>query len=85
MPGFKRAGLPLAQRVVSRFMTRRVAWTVGYNLLISMRKASRYGIFELMVVKSIMSTEFISVISFVRHSGCLASSIKDQQRFDPML
>lgn len=85
MPGFKIAGLPLAQSVVSRFMTLRVAWTVGYNLLISMMKASRYGIFELMLVKSVASTEFISVISFARHSGCLSSSINDQQRFDPRL
>lgn len=85
MPGFRRTGLLLEASVVSRLMTLRVAWTVGCNLLISMITASRYGIFELTFVKSVMSRELISAISFARHLGCLLSSINDQVTFNPML
>lgn len=85
MPGFRTTGFLLEARVVSRLMTLRVAWTVGCNLLISIITASRYGIFELTLVKSVMSTELISAMSFARHSGFLSSSIKDQVTFNPML
>lgn len=85
MPGFRRTGFLLEASVVSRLMTLRVAWTVGCNLLISMITASRYGIFELTFVKSVMSRELISAISFARHLGCLLSSINDQVTFNPML
>ena len=85
MPGFRTTGLFPEASVVSRLMTLRVAWTVGYNLLISIITASRYGIFELTIVKSVVSTELISAISFAKHSGCLLSLIINQVIFDPML
>ena len=85
MRGFRTTGFLPEVSVISRLMTLRVAWTVGCNLLISMITASRYGIFELTLVKSVVSTESISAISFVRHSGCLLSSISDQVTFNPML
>ena len=85
MPGFKTTGLLLEMSVVSRLMTRTVAWTGGYNLLISIIAASRYGIFELMLVKSVVSTESISVISFIKHSGCLSSSTNNQDTMEEML
>ena len=80
MPGFRTIDFLLEASMVSRLMTRTVAWTVGYNLLISMITASRYGIFEFTFVKSVVSTELISAISFPMHSGYLSSSINDHVR-----
>ena len=85
MLGFRTTGLLLEASFTSRLMTRRVAWTVGCNLLISMITALRYGIFELTLVKSVVSTALISAISFARHLGCLSSSINDQVTLNPML
>jgi hypothetical protein len=42
--------------------------------------AFRYGIFELTFVKSVVSTELISTISFARHSGCLPSLLSPVAR-----
>ena len=85
MPGFRTIGFLPEVSVVSRLTTLRVAWTVGCSLLVSRITASRYGIFELTFVKSVMSTESISALSFARHSGCLSRSINDQVTFNPML
>ena len=85
MPGFRITGFLLEASLISRLMTLTVARTVGCNLLISMNTASRYGIFELTVVKLVLSTESISAISFARHLGCLSISTNAQVIFDPML
>lgn len=85
MSGFRTTGFLLEASVVSWLIILTVEWTTGYNLLISMIAASRYGIFELTLVKSVMSIELISAISFSRHSGCLSSSINDHTTINPML
>lgn len=53
--------------------------------MVSLTTASKYGIFEFTVIKSVVSMDSISVISFARDSGCLLSSINNQVVIEPIL